>query len=249
MKKINHEKNITSARIDNSCCSPDTDGTNPGLYKSGCMICGAPLIYYWENKESTCFYCSRTLQANAGCPAGHFVCDRCHSANAIEIIKNVCLNSRETDMVKLMQTTRSHPLFGMHGPEHHSMVPAVILTALKNSGHEISDDEIITAIERGKTVCGGACAFLGACGAATGVGIAVSLVLKADPYDGAKRQAVQQSVHRVLAKIASYKAPRCCQRDSWIAFRESAAIMYKITGKSLTVDIFECEQFPDNKEC
>ena len=113
----------------------------------------------------------------------------------------------------------------------------------------ISNEEINTAIERGKTVCGGACAFLGTCGAAIGAGIAVSVVLKADPYDGEKRQAVQQAAQAVLAEIASYKAPRCCQRDSWIALKEASEILHKITGISLTVKAFECEQFPENKEC
>ena len=248
MNDNNDSRKIISSGAENSCCSPETDGST-GIYKSGCMVCGAPLIYYWKNKEGVCFFCGQVMQANAGCPVGHFVCDHCHSADAIEIIKTVCLNSRETDMVKLMQTIRYHPLFGMHGPEHHSMVPAVILTALKNSGYEISDDEIFTAIERGKTVCGGACAFLGVCGAAIGVGIALSLVLKADPYDGAKRHSVQQATQRVLVKIASYKAPRCCQRDSWLALRECAAILQEITGRYLSVDSIECDQFEENEGC
>ena len=249
MNKENHSKKIILSGAENQCCSPETDNTNPGIFKSGCMVCGAPLIYYWENKESTCFFCGQVLQANAGCLNGHFVCDHCHSADAIEIIRNVCLNSRQTDMVELMQTIRSHPLFGIHGPEHHSMVPAVILTALKNSGYQISDDEINLAIARGKIVGGGACAFLGACGAAVGVGIAVSVVLKANPYDGSKRQSVQQNTQKVLAKIASYKAPRCCQRDSWLALKEASTIIREITGKSLSVGTIECEQFRENKEC
>ncbi|MGD9162419.1 MAG: DUF5714 domain-containing protein [Desulfobacteraceae bacterium] len=248
MNKENQSKEIITSDAENQCCTEETD-CSAGIYKSGCMVCGAPLIYYWNNKESTCFYCGDVLKANAGCPVGHFVCDRCHSADAIEIIKNVCMNIRQTNMVELMQTIRSHPLFGIHGPEHHSMVPAVILVALKNSGYDISDDDINIAIERGKTVCGGSCAFLGACGAAIGVGIAASVVLKADPYEGAKRQAVQQATHRVLAVIASYKAPRCCQRDSWLALREASAIMKEITGMSLEVDTFGCEQFSENKSC
>lgn len=249
MDNKNHSKYIFSFKADNQCCLPEPDSTNPGMFKSGCMVCGAPLIYYWKNKESTCFYCGHVLQANAGCPAGHFVCDRCHSADAIEIIKNVCLHSQKTGMVELMQTIRSHPLFGMHGPEHHSMVPAVILAALKNSGYRISDDDINLAIDRGKTICGGSCAFLGVCGAATGVGIAVSVITKAGPYDGNKRQAVQMVTQRVLAKIASYKAPRCCQRDSWLALREASDIIPEITGKSLVADTFKCKQFKENKEC
>ena len=238
-----------------SCCSPETENTgkessqDTDIYKSGCAVCGLPLIYFWKNKESACFYCGQVLRANAGCPNGHFVCDHCHSADAIEIIKKVCLHSQQTDMVELMQTMRSHPLFRIHGPEHHSMVPAVILTALRNTGYPISDEEIHTAIERGKAVSGGACAFLGACGAAIGVGIAVSLVLKASPYDGDKRQTVQQVTQTVLARIASYKAPRCCQRDSWLALKEASALIQKHTGKSLTVNFLACEQFPLSKEC
>ncbi len=248
MNKIHQKETTPSAEV-NSCCCADPDSTDSGIFKSGCMVCGAPLIYYWKEKESTCCFCGQTLQANAGCPAGHFVCDKCHSADAVEIIKNVCLHSRENSMVDLMQIIRSHPLFGIHGPEHHSMLPAVILTALKNSGAPISEGEIITAIERGKTVCGGACAFLGVCGAAVGAGIAVSILIKADPYDGEKRQAVQMITQRVLAVIASYKAPRCCQRDSWLALRESAAVLQELTGKTLTVESFECGQFRENKEC
>ena len=244
-----------SPEEEKSCCSPSTKSADKessqdtDIYKSGCAVCGLPLIYFWKNKESACFFCGQVLQANAGCPNGHFVCDQCHSADAIEIIKNVCLRSRQTAMVGLMQTIRSHPLFRIHGPEHHSMVPAVILTALRNSGYPISDEEIHTAIERGKTVSGGACAFLGACGAAIGVGIAVSVVLKASPYDGDKRQIVQQVTQAVLGRIASYKAPRCCQRDSWLALKEASPLIQEYTGKSLPVNSFACDQFPQNKEC
>lgn len=249
------EKSCCSPDEERVCCAPGTEGTggepsqDTHIYKSGCAVCGLPLIYYWEDKESTCFFCGQVLRANAGCLYGHFVCDHCHGADGIEIIKTVCLHSGEVDMVKIMRTIRSHPLFRIHGPEHHSMVPAVILTALRNSGHPVSDEEIRTAVNRGETVGGGACAFLGACGAAIGAGIAISLVLKASPYDGEKRQIVQQVVQAVLTVIASYKAPRCCQRDSWLALKEVTEHIRKHTGKTLAVDSFACDQFSRNKEC
>ncbi len=90
------------------CCSPETENTakepsqETDIYKSGCAVCGLPLIYFWENKESTCYFCGQVLQANAGCPEGHFVCGHCHTADAIEIIRNVCLHSQQTDVVDLM---------------------------------------------------------------------------------------------------------------------------------------------------
>lgn len=104
----------------------------------------------------------------------------------------------ETDPVVLMQTIRSHPHFRMHGPEHHAMVPAVILTALRNRGCFVTHEQFTTAIQRGQTIGGGSCAFCGACGAAIGVGVATSLLLGATPYDADKRQAAQKPHMRFL---------------------------------------------------
>jgi hypothetical protein len=168
----------------------------------------------------------------------------------VKIIRQVCLNSREPDAVTIMQMIRSHPRFAVHGPEHHSLVPAAILTALRNTGNDVTDEQIVTAIERGQTIAGGSCAFLGACGAAIGVGIAFSLLTAANPYDGDKRQAAQRATQRALEEVASYNAPRCCQRDSWLALQAAARILKEKLGKSLMVKHqIECDQSSKNKEC
>ncbi len=219
------------------------------LRKSGCLVCGAELVYFKTNQKKACQYCGQLIPANAQCTNEHFVCDACHSTDAVEVLKHICLHSQETNAVTLMEIIRSHPHFPMHGPEHHSMVPAVILTALRNSGTDISDNQIITGIERGQTVAGGACAFLGICGAAMGVGIAFSVLLEATPYDGNKRQLVQQVTHTVLGEIASFDAPRCCQRDCWIAFHEASKILQDKLNKTLKTTSLSCEQFSNNKEC
>lgn len=219
-------------------------------HRSGCMVCGAKLIYFETNHNETCHYCGQIMPANTQCAEGHFVCDSCHSADAVDIIKQVCLHSRERDAVALMQAIRSHPRFPVHGPEHHSLVPAVILSALRNAGDTITDTQILTGVQRGQTISGGACAFLGACGAAVGVGIAFSVLLAANPYDGEKRQICQQATQKVLEKIASVNAPRCCQRDSWLALREASKLLEENLGKVLTTSrSITCEQFLKNKEC
>ncbi len=230
--------------------APGETGGSSQIHRSGCMVCGAALTYLETNRDRVCYFCGRVMPANAECARGHFVCDDCHRADAGEIIEQVCLNTAERDAVVLMQTIRSHARFRMHGPEHHSLVPAVILTAVRNSGGAVTKDQITTAIQRGQTVMGGACAFLGACGAATGVGIAVSLLLGASPYDGKKRQTAQQATQRVLGVIASYDAPRCCQRDCWLALREAVAILRNWPEMSFEANHpITCEQFSDNKEC
>ncbi len=222
----------------------------PETHRSGCMVCGEALVYLETNRDHTCHYCGLTMPANALCAAGHFVCDVCHGKAALDILKQVCLHSREPDAVALMQRIRSHPHFPVHGPEHHSLVPAVILAALRNAGEEVSEAHILTGIERGQTIAGGACAFFGACGAAIGVGIAFSVLTGANPYDGAKRQVIQQVTGRVLGDIAAFNAPRCCQRDSWLALQAASTLLSEKLKKTLSVgQPIVCNQFSKNKEC
>jgi hypothetical protein len=110
-------------------------------------------------------------------------------------------------------------------------------------------DQVITGIERGQTIAGGACAFLGICGAAVGVGIAFSVLTEATPYDGDKRQAVQRMTQKVLGEIAAYNAPRCCQRDCWIALQEASKLLKEAYGKTMIAGPIACDQYKENKEC
>ena len=89
------------------------------------MVCGSELVYSQQSKKAECYYCGQEILTNTLCEKGHFVCDQCHAEDAISIIKKMCLNSDERDMLTLMQQIRSHPTFPMHGPEHHAMVPAI----------------------------------------------------------------------------------------------------------------------------
>jgi hypothetical protein len=130
------------------------------------------------------------------------------------------------------------------------MVPAVILTALRNNGENITDELILSGIQRGQTIAGGACAFFGVCGAAIGVGIAFSVLLSASPVDGGKRQMVQKVTQKVLGKIAAYNAPRCCQRDAWLALQTASKLLKEKLDKKLPVNHpITCGQFLENKEC
>ena len=239
-----------------SCFIAAEAKTNPGhkqdekKYRNGCLVCGARLEYFDKEHTEVCHYCNKFFDANAVCVNGHFVCDRCHSQDAIEVIKNVCLESKYDDMVKLLRKIRSHNSLPLHGPEHHSLVPAIILSVYRNKGGEISREDIMQGIERGNTVAGGACAFMGVCGAAVGVGIGYSIILKSDPYKGKERQIVQQITSKVLRKIAEYNAPRCCQRDCWIALKAASEFSKKYSPVYLPAnEALVCSQYKNNEEC
>lgn len=219
-------------------------------HAAGCMVCGVPLVYPATGKDETCYFCQKTGPANAVCKNGHFVCDTCHSAGGKKAIEEICLHTKEQDLIKLFKNIRKHPAIPMHGPDYHSLVPAVILTAYKNSGGKIENRDILTGIQRGSTIAGGACSFLGVCGAAAGVGIAFSIICRANPYLGEERQFIQQITGRVLSEIAKFKAPRCCQRDSWIAMQKTVELAEEFLDIALSAtQELRCNQFAENREC
>ena len=71
----------------------------------------------------------------------------------------------------------------MHGPEHHFLIPAVLLSAFYNVSGEPGEKEkkIKQARKRAENVLGGFCGFYGDCGAAVGTGIFVSVITGATP--------------------------------------------------------------------
>ncbi len=241
-----------------SCCEQAPEEQSPccgqplpqAKLDQDCMVCGKTLTYNTKAVKAGCHYCGQELRANIRCPDGHFVCDQCHQKEGLAIIRQICLGSKEGDMVALMKEIRKQQAIPMHGPEHHAMLPGIILAAARNSGLAISSGDILTGIERGSKVPGGACGFLGSCGAATGVGIAFAVLFEATPLTPGGRQKAQTATARVLANIAAIKAGRCCQRETYVALREVAEISTEFLDKTLAAEeSLACSQYHDNREC
>lgn len=227
-----------------SCCTPPS-GLNDhacsclpvgGGYKSGCPVCGKRIKDLEQPKLLVCHYCKTQVRVEHCCEDEHFVCDQCRIRAAEETITATCLHSTERDVLALLQQIRSNPLFPTHGPHHHPMVPGILLTAYRNNGGTLSDDQILAGIARGTQVPGAACSFFGVDGAAIGVGIAVSIILGASPFDGTTRNTVQKAVIRVSQRIAEHAAARCCLREIWIALQEAAALSRELLPVPIIAD-------------
>jgi hypothetical protein len=104
-----------------------------------------------------CVICGGDFEGDAQCELEHFVCNPCHSGNANDWIEGYCLNSLERDPVVIANTLMHSPKVKMHGPEHHFLVPAVLLTAYYNSTGETEKkaQKIRQARKRGENVLGG----------------------------------------------------------------------------------------------
>lgn len=217
---------------------------------SGCMICGKPLRYDLTAVLRTCAVCGEEKLSDAVCEDGHFVCNSCHAAGLDEFFVPLLLQSEEKDPLLLLEQAMALPQVHMHGPEHHALVPCVLLTAYHNcgGGNDLKAD-LTKALQRAKQVPGGACGNWGVCGAATGAGIYLSVLIGSNPLNEAAWALPMQLVSRCLDAIAEVGGPRCCKRTSRLAIREAVRFTAERLGVSMPEEPIRCTYMKENREC
>ncbi|MGO9310970.1 MAG: DUF5714 domain-containing protein [Spirochaetia bacterium] len=222
-------------------------------HKSGCLVCGAELVYSEHDRDVTCTYCGTAGHANVACAEGHFVCDSCHSGSANDLIERFCAAADSVRPVAMAITQMKDRRLKMHGPEHHFLVPAVLLAARGNAACRPREETaalIAKARSRAGEVKGGSCGFNGNCGAAVGTGIFVSLVTGATPLSRAEWRLANLMTSESLRAIAERGGPRCCKRDVFLALREAAAFLNTQMGLTLpSEEPVVCEFSALNREC
>jgi hypothetical protein len=217
--------------------------------KDNCGVCGQPLLYQTEAREMKCVFCGLEKRTNIYCPNGHYVCDECHERETLEILEKVIDSSFSKSPLHLFELVICHPSVPMHGPEHHAIVPAVILAAIRNSGYSIPKGAIEQAIHRGAKIPGGWCGYYGACGAAIGVGVAISILTGSTPLTGKERALSIEATAYALKKVQD-GYPRCCKRASRKAIE--AAIDFLKDKLNIVLDTeheISCKYSSRNREC
>jgi len=220
-------------------------------FKEGCSICGEELVYSQESRDKTCTYCSQTTESNVECPNHHFICDDCHRSSAIQIIEKYCNSSHELDPLQMAFTLMRNPIIKMHGPEHHYLVPAVLLAAYFNSigdAHQ-KKHKLAIARKRAEIVPGGYCGTHGTCGSAVGTGIFISVITGSTPLAEQEWKLSNKMTAEALLAIAEEGGPRCCKRDSFTSIRKAVEYLKKNLVIELPINNVVCEFSERNKQC
>jgi hypothetical protein len=216
---------------------------------NNCGVCSRPLVYSTKSVTKTCVLCGKEEKTAIYCPEGHYVCDQCHSKSALEVLKQILDTSKTTDPAVILEKVMSHPSVPMHGPEHHVIVPAAIVAAVRNSGYPLPEKAIETAIERASKVPGGWCGLYGDCGAAVGAGIAVSVITGATPLTGKQRTLALAATSQALSRMLD-EQPRCCKRASRIAVESTVTFLHEHLGISLPqASKTKCNYSLRNQQC
>ncbi len=100
------------------------------MSREECLICKAPLEYLVRDKLMECAICHKKEPSKTRCVKGHYVCNECHT-QGMDCIFGLCLAETSADPVVILRKMMDQPFCHMHGPEHHVMVGAALLTAYK----------------------------------------------------------------------------------------------------------------------
>ncbi len=217
--------------------------------KDECLICGAPLKYFQNEKQMECSVCHKSEYSKTTCENGHFVCNECHTKGMDSII-SVCLAEKSKDPIVIIQKLMSLPFCHMHGPEHHVLVGSALLTAYKNAGANIDlSGALIEMQSRGRKVPGGACGFWGACGAGISAGMFVSIVTGSTPLANEVWGLSNKMTSSALNAIGEIGGPRCCKRDSYLAIIKAVEFAEMHLAVKMELSKVKCIHSAQNNQC
>ncbi len=217
--------------------------------KEECLICGAPLKYFEQEIEMECALCHKKEKSKTACEMGHYVCNECHMGG-IDAIMGVCLRETSKNPIEVLQKLMALPFCHMHGPEHHIMVGAALLTAYKNAGGDVDLPAALSEMRsRGTQVPGGACGFWGACGAGVSAGMFVSIVTGSTPLAGATWGLSNRMTSAALGAIGEVGGPRCCKRDSYLAVTAAVEFAREHLGVAMELQPITCIHSALNNQC
>lgn len=215
-----------------------------------CMVCGEPLGYHEQPVGASCQICGGAGTTPILCPAGHFVCDLCHGAKSLELLPKLLARCQGSAPEEILEELLALPGLPMHGPEHHALVALALLRAAELQGVALPAGWVAEALRRGSQIPGGACGYLGACGAGVGLGIAVSLACGATPLKGRERTLANRGTALGLLANADGEA-RCCKRMLRQALGRGREFFRDELGIALPEppEDVRCREMARNREC
>lgn len=222
----------------------------PYKIKRICAVCSAELAELEAPQMQSCSVCGREFAADTACENVHHVCYACKRKAACDGIICHCLESDSTDPIVLALELMHLPHVWMHGPEHHLIVPAALLTAFHNATGKLDlPAALADANARSIQVPGGTCGAWGACGAALGAGMFFGIATETTSMSTDAWTELGEFTAACTTAVAKTGGPRCCKRDSFTSLRVAVPFSNDRLGTNFPMHEITCEFFPNNREC
>ena len=218
--------------------------------KKLCPICQSEETKTEVQEIKVCSICGKDTSSSFTCSNHHTICYKCEQEKLKESIINYCLTTKSKHPLDLTLELMKLPNIPMHGPIHHFLIPAALLTAYSNQTDSINlKDALTIAKNRSQIVPGAVCGLWGVCGSAIGVGIYYSILKEISPLSTDLWKEVGQITSNTANKISNEGGPRCCKRDGFIAINEAIKYSNQYLNTNYTLNDITCDFFINNQQC
>lgn len=166
-------------------------------------------------------------------------------------IIDVCLQEKDTNPIKIFNNIAQKEFVRMHGPEHHILDGAALLTAYFNAGGNINlKASLEELVNRGMKMPGAICGMWGVCGAVSSMGAALSIIDGTGPLSSDESWGKHMEfTSKALSRLSEVGGPRCCKRDAFLAFQKAIEFVNENYDVKLDVNTIECIYSLKNEQC
>ena len=153
--------------------------------------------------------------------------------------------------VHIFKSMAKKDYISMHGPEHHILDGASLLTAYRNAGGDIDLDEALDKLmAEGLRMPGAMCGLWGICGAITSIGATLAIIDGTGPLSTDDSWGDHMSfTAAAVSELGKINGPRCCKRDAMIAFKNAVEYVNRRYGVKLEYSDMKCEFSQMNQQC
>ena len=166
-------------------------------------------------------------------------------------IVDACMQEKSKNPVEIFYNIAHNEYVRIHGPEHHILDGASLLTAFYNAGGNIDlHDSLNELMKRGLQMSGATCGMWGVCGAVSSMGAALSIIdgtgpLSSDDSWGKHMEFTSSALY----KLSQVGGPRCCKRDAFLGFQEAIKYINDNYDVELKSEKIECSFSDKNEQC
>ena len=169
----------------------------------------------------------------------------------IQRIKQECLLLQTNNPFIILNHLFSLQCVSMHGPEHHFLDGAALLTALHNHGCSFSLQQALDELEkRSSLMPGGTCGKWGICGSVSSLGAALSILHETGPLSS--NLYYKQHMHltsKALLSISEIGGPRCCKRNAYLSMKTAVSFIKEFWQIELPDESISCNFSLKNTQC
>ena len=162
-----------------------------------------------------------------------------------------CMQEKSKNPIEIFYNIAKKDYVRIHGPEHHILDGASLLTAFYNAGGKIElQGSLNELMKRGLQMPGATCGMWGVCGAVSSMGAALSIIDKTGPLSSDNSWGKHMEfTSKALAALSKVGGPRCCKRDAFFSFQSAIEHINENYDVKLEGSTIICSFSEKNEQC